>query len=54
MKRFMDKKTWYFMECTRCDLELEHKDGKFKCSRVGGCGRIFPYPEKRLHVYSLI
>ncbi|KAL1832806.1 hypothetical protein ACET3Z_002457 [Daucus carota] len=26
VKRFMDKKTWYFMECTRCDLELEQKD----------------------------
>ncbi|WOG81831.1 hypothetical protein DCAR_0100983 [Daucus carota subsp. sativus] len=49
VKRFMDKSSWYFRKCTGCDLELEVQDAKFKCLRDGGCGRIYPYPEKRFH-----
>ncbi|WOH14598.1 hypothetical protein DCAR_0934118 [Daucus carota subsp. sativus] len=53
VKRFMDKSSWYFRKCTGCDLELEVQDAKFKCLRDGGCGRIYPYPEKRFRVGTL-
>ena len=53
MKRIIDKSAWYFRKCTGCDLELEHDNGKFKCSRTNGCGRIIPYPDKRLHLLYL-
>nr|XP_017256331.1 PREDICTED: uncharacterized protein LOC108225888 [Daucus carota subsp. sativus] len=53
VKRFMDKSSWYFRKCTGCDLELEVQDAKFKCLRDGGCGRIYPYPEKRFHGFII-
>ncbi|KAL1804946.1 hypothetical protein ACET3Z_028014 [Daucus carota] len=53
VKRFTDQKNWYFRKCTGCDLELENEDGKFKCSRANGCGRIIPYPDKRFRLCTL-
>ncbi|XP_017227888.1 uncharacterized protein LOC108192535 [Daucus carota subsp. sativus] len=37
VKRITDKSAWYFRKCTGCDLELEHDNGKFRCSRPNGC-----------------
>ncbi|WOH01103.1 hypothetical protein DCAR_0520484 [Daucus carota subsp. sativus] len=53
VKRIIDKSAWYFRKCTGCDLELEHVNGKFKCSRTNGCGRIIPYPDKRFRLCTL-
>ena len=47
VKRISDPNNWFFKKCSSCDLELELEDGKFKCSRANGCGRIIPYPDKR-------
>ncbi|KAL1818683.1 hypothetical protein ACET3Z_013552 [Daucus carota] len=53
VKRITNQKNWYFRNCIGCDLELENEDGKFKCSRANGYGRIIPYPDKRFCLCTL-
>ncbi|KAL1808435.1 hypothetical protein ACET3Z_025425 [Daucus carota] len=50
VKKIKEDLNWFCYMCTKCNLELDVIDGRYKCSE---CGRFFPWPQKRFRLFVL-
>ncbi|WOH15092.1 hypothetical protein DCAR_0934629 [Daucus carota subsp. sativus] len=50
VKKIQEHLNWFFYVCTKCNVELDVVDGRYKCT---GCSRFFPWPQKRFRLFAL-
>ncbi|WOG82390.1 hypothetical protein DCAR_0101554 [Daucus carota subsp. sativus] len=50
VKKIEEHLNWFFYICTKCNLELDLIDGRYKCS---GCSHFFLWLQKRFRVFAL-